>query len=501
RAVLVEIKRAKDVKLAIDTTIALFSRDNRKNLLLVHRTTAELAEPRLTRRQVDELLAENYKACMADLTSMGARSPSVIRAIDGTEEQCRSKYKNGLHAYVRSAKSAAWELGYKYSVVNDVTNEFFVACIHRGSWVVDNDPKSLVSWINDIKASVARVRDAGSNVECIEADREYFSVDLFACATAGMLAPVDPRFTAPRVMTPRRFGPEKIKFTWNYLVKSTQSQVFVDHIALNETRHPASKHEFDGLFEKNKKGCYEVPYACVALIDEYRSKKQRTLDEIRAQAKETQASIDKTTRAMHDAQAEYLQYHSRKSKKPVAVPSLGRGRQRWKFLDGKEKQLFRDCMDLQRELKRLEKKKSSIISSVVFFAVSLRANEDPTRDAETFISFAKDYHSRWGIENDIKTKKHVFRRHVHGRKPIKRQLAIVQGMIIHDHWKVARKAEIMTRLRAIKSPTILWNLKRPWIRRKFGKEMSNLLSPVRFLIATWCYAITSTITDKLKDEF
>jgi hypothetical protein len=33
----------------------------------------------------------------------------------------------------------------------------------------------------------------------------------------------------------------------------------------------------------------------VALIDEYRSKKQRTLDEIRTQAKETQASIDKTT--------------------------------------------------------------------------------------------------------------------------------------------------------------------------------------------------------------
>nr|MDO8113113.1 hypothetical protein [Candidatus Sigynarchaeota archaeon] len=98
------------------------------------------------------------------------------------------------------------------------------------------------------------MRDAGSNVECIEADREYFSVDLFACATSGMLAPVDPRFTVPRVMTPRRFGPEKIKFTWNYLVNSTQSQVFVDHMALNETRHPALKYEFDGLFEKNKNG-------------------------------------------------------------------------------------------------------------------------------------------------------------------------------------------------------------------------------------------------------
>nr|MDO8113112.1 hypothetical protein [Candidatus Sigynarchaeota archaeon] len=54
-------------------------------------------------------------------------------------------YKNGLHAYVRTPKGAAWELGYKYSVVNDVMNEFFVGCIHRGSWVVDNDPKSLVS--------------------------------------------------------------------------------------------------------------------------------------------------------------------------------------------------------------------------------------------------------------------------------------------------------------------------------------------------------------------
>jgi len=400
---------------------------------------------------------------------------------------------------VRVGTNAAWELGYKYSVVKDVTTDLFAGCMHHGSWLPDNDPRKLDAWIADIQACVARVRETGTDVEGIEADRDYFSAELLACATAGLLAPTDPLFTTPRVITPRKFGPEKSKFIWKYLLESTRGQVFIDNTRLDVSVVPVLNNIAPSMFTKLEDGRFDVPYACVALIDEYRSKKARSLKQIRTQARALEERMDKTARRLQITEKAYMAYNLRYNKQSVAIPTLGRGKRREQFVDGVDKQLYRDCLHMRKELKSMEQEKSALISSVVFFAISLRPGEDPTKDPETFIRLAMDYHSRWGIENGIKMIKHVFHRHVHGRRPAKRQLALILGMIVHNHWQVARKAEIAARLRAMNMPVAFTDPERSWIRRKFEEEMHDLLPAVGFLTAVWKYTFSLTIIKKLKE--
>jgi hypothetical protein len=255
-----------------------------------------------------------------------------------------------------------------------------------------------------------------------------------------------------------------------------------------------------GMFTKLEDGRFDVPYASVALVDEYRSKKARTLKQIRAQACILEERMKKTLKRLQITEKAYMAYNYRYNKQSVAIPTLGRGKRREHFVDAVDRQLYRDCLRMRKEVKSMEQEKSGMISSVVFFSISLRPCEDPTKDPETFISLAKDYHSRWGIENGIKMIKHVFHRHVHGRRPAKRQLALIFGMIVHNHWQVARKAIIAARLRAMNMPVTFTDPERLWIRRKFEKEMLDLLPAVGFLTALWKYTISLTIIKRLKEE-
>ncbi len=493
------IQAAGDDSTQLAAAITCLKDESRDSIVNTHRITAELAEPRLTRADADRILGNDYLSGMMNLKPIGAKPRTVLLAIDGTSERCRSKYKNGLYTAVRIGTSAAWERGYKYSVVKDVTTDLFVGCMHHGSWFPDNDPRKLDSWIADIQACVARVRATGTDVEGIEADRDYFSAEFLACATAGLLAPDDQRFTAPRVIAPRKFGSEKSKYTWEYLLDGKRGQVFVDNARLDVGSVPVLQGIIPNMFTKRSDGRFDVPYACIALIDEYRSKKTRTLEQIRAQAHALDERIRKTIARLQITERAYLAYNRRYNKQPVATPTLGRGKRREKFLDAVDKQLYWGCLKLRKALRAMEQEKSGLVSSVVFFAVSLRPCEDPTTDPETFISLAKDYHSRWGIENGIKMIKHVFHRHVHGRRPAKRQLALILGMIVHNHWIVARKADIAARLQARNMPVTFTDPERPWIRRKFEKEMHGLLPAVGFLTAVWKHVYSLTIINKLRE--
>ncbi len=493
------IQAAGDDSTQLAAAITCLKGDGCDNIVSTHRTTAELVEPRLTRADADRILENNYISGMKGLESFCANPRKVLLAIDGTSERCRSKYKNGLFTAVRIGSSAAWERGYKYSVVKDVTTDLFVGCIHRGSWLPDNDPRRLDSWIADVQACVARVRKTGSDVEGIEADRDYFSAEYFASATAGLLAIDNPNFVAPLVIVPRKFGSEKSKFTWDYLLEDKRGQVFIDNVRLDVGAVSVLKTIVPNMFNKREDGRYDIPYACIALIDEYRSTKERTLNQIRAQARALAERMEVSSARLRITEKAYMAYNKRYNKQPVAVPSLGRGNKRKRFIDDVDEQLYKSCMKLLKAQKAMDQEKKRLLSSVVFFAVSLRPQEDPTKDPETFISIAKDYHSRWGIENGIKTIKHVFHRHVHGRRPAKRQLALILGMVVHNHWIVARKTQIAARLRIMNKPLTFTDPSRPWIRIKFEVEMYDLVPAVRFLSAAWKHVYTQTITNKLKE--
>ena len=495
--VLLLIQSAGDDSPQLAIAIDCFKKEGLENVVNTHRTTAELAEPRLTRVDADVILGNDYMSQMGSLKSINAKPGKVLLAIDGTSERCRSKYKNGLYTAVRIGTSAAWEKGYKYSVVKDVTTDLFVGCMHRGSWLPDNDPRKLDAWIADVQACVARVRKTGSDVEGVEADRDYFSAEFFASATAGLLAIDDPNFVAPRAITPRKFGSEKSKFTWEYLLEDTRGQVFIGNMRLDIGSVPVLMSKVPNLFTKRDDGRYDIPYACIVLIDEYRSKKERTLNQIRAQARALAERIEVTSARLPITEKAYMVYNKRYNKQSVAVPSLGRGNKRKRFVDAVDEQLYKRCLKMLKALKAMEQEKKRLISSVVFFAISLRPREDPTKDPETFISMARDYHSRWGIENGIKTIKQVFHRHVHGRRPAKRQLALILGMIVHNHWIVARKMQIAARLRTMNRPMAFTDPSRPWIRIKFEVEMHDLVPAVGFLSAVWKHVYSQTITNKL----
>ena len=109
--VLVQVRQQVDPDETLDKAIAFFDKRTSKDIVHVHRTTAEESEPRMTRVGIDEKLSENYQACMEDLERIGAKPASILLAIDSSPERCRSKYKNGLFTAVRVGGSAVWELG------------------------------------------------------------------------------------------------------------------------------------------------------------------------------------------------------------------------------------------------------------------------------------------------------------------------------------------------------------------------------------------------------
>ncbi len=498
RETLETIARAPDPLGTMECVIAALNPEQDHTILGTHRTTVDSLLPRWSKAEADTFLARDYSTKLAHLEVQNAKSKRITMTIDDTHEGTRSRFLNGAYSYIQVGQKQTWERGFKYSCIYDATHQMFVGCLHHDYHLTVEEKRSLRPWIQELVSKVDIARQAGCEVAVIEGDRSYFAGEFFAAATLGHLNPGTPPREQPRVVVPRKFTREKEKFKWAYLISRDRPAVFLEHVGLDPYSHPALKTECQATFERADNYQYMIPYACVAVVDEYTRKHSRSLGKVRNRARATQSNLERLERDLTATLHSYKSHHATFSTRRPGNPLRGRSRET--FHDAKDKYLYQRAQVLARRLNTWKEEKTSLLNTLMFFAVSLRPGEDPTRHPRMFQALARDYHERWGIENGFRDVKQVFVRSVRNRKPTRRQLNLVTGMVLYNHWHTRRLLEALESYRKTASNRVPWHPRRPWIRRKLEQEINGVVSARAFLVEIWGLGVRSCIKKRIEAQ-
>ncbi len=491
------IMEASNKEALLQALIGLLNPDKNPNVLSIHRTTVTSMIPQADRKQLDEALTEQYKECVEELDEIGAKSSACIMVVDDTNERVNSKYYNGNYSYVIVGQTSTWQRGFVYPTEFDSSHQLFMGSKHRDYRLIDSEKKGLRPWLLDVKAKVKMTRELGIDQVLIEGDRAYFNAELFASANLGLIDPGARTGHLPRVIVPRKFTREKDDFKWKYLLNNSKPQVFIDHINLSPYTNPALKQACDGTFKKSNSGQFQIPYTCVAMIDEYGAKEKRTLDEIRARARIVHEHIERDSKKFEDAINAYMTISKAANKKNVKEPSFGRGARRKNFADDNERRAYSACFKVHERLERWKKEKAALLKTLMFFAISMIPGDDPVSNLSMFVEYAKDYHERWGIENGFRDVKARFISKGRSRQPCMRQFRLVLGMMLYNRWEVERKHRLRAGSRDDPEDVLAFFETRAWIRRKHEKKCHDLPTAVGFLVQNWCEGILSILKSQI----
>lgn len=493
------LQETDDVNSIISLILEEYNNQSHKNILSVHRSTVDSMLPELSKSEQDQLLEQNYIQKMDALNSFHAKSKHVILCIDETPETIHTKYQNGTLQYTHVGQKSTWEKGFEYSTIYDATNQLHLGLLHQDRYYTETERSEIRPWIQQLQKKIGVVNDAGSEVTLIEGDRGYYCSEVFGLAYMGYFNNHNGNGTSPRVLIPRKFTREKENWMWEYLLDDTRGQVFKDYVSSNPYLEPRLKAQFGGVFKRDSRGLYLIPFACIVLIDEYTAGHKRSFSDIRLECQKIQESLDNTKTALTLAENEYLAYLISKDPKASLKICYGKGRKRTKFHDSIDQSKYRRCFLLHTQLEGLQKKRTELLQSTLLMCVSLRPHEDPTRHPEMFVAFARDYHERWGIERGYEDVKLQFTRDVRSRKPTHRQRSILIGMLLYNNWHVDRLRLMLENYRICSPRRVPWDPDRPWIRRRLEQSYSHLYPADRYLLSFLGILIGILIKKKINE--
>lgn len=479
---------------------SFFNPENKKFSFTINRTTVTSMIPNANRSQLDELLGKQAIDCKTDLKDSGVDVGAIYHVVDGTHEKTHTKYRNNTQSHVVIGQQSTWENGFTYDANFDSTSHLFVGLHHKDRKMSDKQKKDIRPWLQMVFEKCEQARKAGFSTAVIAGDRYYFTGEFFAAATLGLIDPGATRGQEPRVVVPVKFTREKKDFKWNYLLNENSKQVYTRYIGLNPYTHPALKNFCGGIFEKNDSGRFMVPYACVAMVDEYSKKSNRSVGELQEEAHHVQDKIFESEQELERAIESYLVHYESVHGKEGKKPSFGRGARRKKFKNAEDKALYNDCFAKKEEIKKWKEKKEGLLKSLMFFAISLMPGEDPLEKPSKFIAFARDYHERWGIEIGFKDVKARFLGENRSRRPVRRSFHLVIGMMLYNRWQVNRGKAAMSYLAGSGHPSGPPDASRSWIRRKIEKECDCLPTAVGFLVDCWSDALLSVVKNVIKEK-
>ncbi|MHA1999924.1 MAG: hypothetical protein ACTSU9_17570, partial [Promethearchaeota archaeon] len=444
------ISESGDVAGTVEQLKSIFNPERGHSPLIVNRTTVSNMIPDPDRTQLDEALEEQAARCLDDLDAAGLKHKHTIHAADGTGFPSKTRNRNGDMQYIHVGQKNTFKQGFYFEAQHNVSDKLFVGLKHHDNWHRGLGKGMFEPWLQAIVDKCANPKRPGSTPTIVEGDRFYFKVGLFAAATLGFLDPGGMPGQGPRVVTPVKFTGEKNTFKWNYLRENKHDRVFTRYFKLKTKDHPLLAAAWAMAHDFNDKKGYRVPYACVALVDEYGKSDKRTLDQVRAEATIIHQSLKDVESTLETTVQEYIDYtgivHAEKKKSPVG----NRGRNRKKFVNKKEADLYRACFILADRKAFLQDKKQALMKSVTFFGISLYPGENPASSPATFLELAHEYHERWGVENGLKDVKWRFLYQNRARGPVRRTFFMVLAMMLYNRWQVQRALE---RHRSSISPT------------------------------------------------
>jgi hypothetical protein len=459
--------------------------DQGKRLFSVSDTTMERATPSMDRAQLDAAVRESYATCIAEFGAMGVQSKDVLAANDDTSFGCRSASLNGWFKAARVGGRAKWEQALSFSVREDVTHMLFAGCMPLAGWLDADQAPGQEPWLQEFASCMAVIKETGGHVVAGGMDRGFFQPVGFAIAASTGLAKMDDgaeNVLDTRLVMPWKFGPNKDELKWKYLLDDTKAQVTVETMDVDVDKHPGVAGTNNGVVETTPDGTTTVKVARVAMIDEYGGDEKRSLDEIRAEAKDVEADLQSTASTLEEKEQAYVDHRIAAGKKDAKKPAYGRGKKRQKFADAEDESLYTTCQDLHEKSVRLGARKECILASLVFFVISIFPGEDVVAMVKTFIELARDYHARWLIEIGFKVVKESFCRDIRSCKPTARQFVLVMGMMLHNWWRVARMEQAVAWLQAHDKPIDFYKVGRRWIRLPIERQIPGLVGAVPFMI-------------------
>ena len=176
-----------------------------------------------------------------------------------------------------------------------------------------------------------------------------------------------------------------------------------------------------------------------------------------------------------------------------------KGRKRRKFRNNMIKEKYDEIYKSLNYLNKLKRKRTKILSTLMFFCLSTYPNEDVLSRKEYFIKLSDIYHERWGIENGFKEDKSKFVQSSRSRKSTRRQWNLALGMILYNRWRVSRMRMMLEKEREKFWNNVPWEPRSPFIRRKFERQSGGMLSGERYLLQLLQYGLNMRINKILKD--
>lgn len=469
----------------IDTMLNLLSSTARGCPLSIHRTTLPTLMPQLTRAQMDQHLGDQYVSCLHQLDQEGRRASHVILAMDDTHEYAKPCHLNGDYPYIYVGQKNTMQRGLNYPAIYDVTHQFFVGCHQEGIHLTPPIVHGVDAWLWWLREKVSLVRSVGSEVTEIELDRGFFRETLFAAATTGLLTPGLPLTASPRVIVPCKFGANKTTLVWKTLLDPTRETVCREEFVVTSPVAPVLRTSCVHMFPPDQTGAFHVPYACVALVDEYGSTAAGSFPALQTEAQALQPQITAMETDLEATEETYFRYLACFIGTKATKPSYGRGAKRKNFHDSLDRALYEECFRLTAAIAAFYIQKQFLLKRVIFFAISLRPDENPTLTPELFLAFAHDYRQRWGIENGFRDTKQVFLLENRSDCPSQRQFWMMVGMMLYNRWHVDRSEDILAQSREDCPDQSPFVADRPWVREKLERRFRGKVPARAYLIRLW----------------
>ena len=111
----------------------------------------------------------------------------------------------------------------------------------------------------------------------------------------------------------------------------------------------------------------------------------QSFKDFKIEYKELLETLREAETRLQDAEWAFVAHRTNLIGKPCTKPTHGRGKKRNRFLDAMDARLYRLCFQLYGEIKALKARKSVMICRLLVHAISLRPDDDPADDPETFI--------------------------------------------------------------------------------------------------------------------
>ena len=402
------MKESPDVIVALDDALDIFPGVSRSSPFSASRQAVSDNVIQDTKANLDEKLQNDYVSCMQELDEFHGKSKDVILAIDGTPEKATTKYKNNQYSHVNIGQKKVWETGFNHSATYNCTNQLFISMKHQNYHHAKHEKDKLKDYIIQLQNSCKTVEEAEAFVKFIDGDRGYYDAELFAAALFNLISIKCKKNKNVRVIIPKKFTRGKENKKIAYLEDPNSEVVFLDYINLSKYTHSSliDMCKSSGMIEHGS--VYQIPIATIAVVDGYKTNKSRTLKELQIEWMKNKNNTLNTKNRIDTLNNEYILLQKAAGIKKTSELRRIRGRKRTRFNNKLIEMKYNEIYKSVKYLKDLNKDRTKILNTLMFFCISTTPNENVLAKKDYFIKLAAIYNERWGIENGFKEDKYKF---------------------------------------------------------------------------------------------